>query len=71
MIGATITPAGMPASTSCAHRFEPARRRRRARLHDARELAVERGDRQRDLRPDALGHARQDVDVAHDQVPIW
>jgi len=48
-------------------RVEPARRRCGARLHGAGELAVERGDGERDLGKAHLGHLRQDVDVAQDQ----
>ena len=64
MIGATITAVGTPAADKLPHRLEPRAGRRRARLHRARELGIERGHRQRDLGEVALGHARQDVDVA-------
>ena len=47
--------------------FEPAHRRRRARLHLARQLGVERGHRQRHLGELALGHAGEDVEVAQHQ----
>ncbi len=50
MIGATITTVGMPASDSCAmasSRFVG--RRRGPGLHGARQLAVERRHRQREL----------------------
>ena len=48
-------------------RFEPARRRRGARLHGARELGIERRHRDRHLDQIALGHARQDVEIAQHQ----
>src|SRR6185312_1864457 len=47
--------------------LEAPHRRRRARLHLARQLGVERRHRQRDLRQLALGHAGEDVDVAQHQ----
>ena len=67
-MGATMTDVGMPAAASCAQRIEPARRRRRARLHDARELWIERRHRDGDLGEIARGHAAEDIDVARDQV---
>ena len=57
----------MPAADKLPQRLEPARRRRRARLHGARELGVERRHRERDLDQIALGQPRQDVEVAQDQ----
>ena len=48
-------------------RLETAARRRRARLHGARELGIERRHRQRDLDQVALGEPRQDVEIAQDQ----
>ena len=48
-------------------RLQPFRRRRGARLHGAREFGVERGHRQRDLGQIALGHPRQNIDVARHQ----
>ena len=57
-------------SRELAQRFEPARRRRRARLHDARELGIERRHRDGDLGEIARGHAAEDIDVARDQVRL-
>ena len=65
--GATITDAGTPAAHNLPQRIEPARGRRRARLHHARELGIERRHRQRDLDQIALRHAGEDVEVAQDQ----
>ena len=57
----------MPASDKLPDRFEPARRRRGARLHHARELGIEARHRERDLHQIAPRHARQNVDVAQHQ----
>ena len=68
MIGATITVTGMPASASRRTASRRLRRRRGARLHRAGKLAVERGDRDRDLaQVPRSAIALQDVDVARDQ----
>ncbi len=48
-------------------RLQPPHRGRCARLHLARELGIERGHRQRDFRQLALGHARQNIEVAQHQ----
>ncbi|KAH2821212.1 hypothetical protein KXV85_002907, partial [Aspergillus fumigatus] len=48
-------------------RLQPFRRRRGARLHGARQFRIERRHRQRDLGKVALGHAREDVDIARHQ----
>ena len=67
MIGATMTEAGTPASTSLATVSSRLSGVLRARLHGAGELAVERGDGERDLDQPALGHGAQDVEIAQDQ----
>ncbi len=46
---------------------EPARRGRGPRLHDPRQFRVERGHRDRHLDQIALGHARQDIEIAQHQ----
>ena len=48
-------------------RLQPPRRRRGARLHGARQLRIQRRHRNRHLGEIALGHPRQNVDVAHHQ----
>ncbi len=48
-------------------RLEPARRRRRSRLHHAGEPGIERRHRQRHLDQIALRHAREDLEVAQHQ----
>ncbi len=57
----------MPAAESSRKGVEPPVGRRRARLHRPRQLAIERGHRQGDLDQPALGHARQDVEIARDE----
>ena len=66
-MGATITPTGHARLAEHAHRLQPLRRRRRARLHGAREVAVQRRDRERDRGEPALCHAGEDVRIARDQ----
>ena len=67
--GDTLTPTGMPAWAS-----SPDGRSRRcgaaARVHDARQVAVERRDRHVDRRQALRGHRRDQVDVALDP-PTW
>ena len=48
-------------------RLQPARRRRRARLHRPRQIAVERRHRQRHLDQPALRHGREEIEIAQDQ----
>src|SRR5665213_531714 len=50
--------------------FEPALRGRRARLHDPRQLAVERRHRHRDAGEAPRRHFGEDVDVALDQCAL-
>ena len=50
-----------------AQRLQPPHRRRRARLHLAREFGVERSDRERDLGELALCHAGENVEIAQHQ----
>ena len=67
MIGATITEVGTPAWAKTAQGLEPPHRRRRARLHLARQFGIERRHRKRDLDQFALGHPRENVEVAQHQ----
>ena len=58
---------GIPASDNRLQRLKPPRRRRCARLHGAGQLRIQRRYRNRHLGEIALGHPRQNVDVAHNQ----
>jgi hypothetical protein len=63
--GDTLTPTGMPAAAS-ARWSQPPLGRCGTRLHHARQLRVERGDRHVDRGQPPCRHRRDEVDVAFD-----
>ena len=59
--------AGNPRIDQCADGVEAALGRRRARFHHARQIAVQHGHRQADLRQFLFRHGAEDIDVAGNQ----
>ena len=67
MIGATMTRCRHARVDELGDGLEPRSRRARARLHRAGELAVERGDGERDLDQSSLRHGAKNVEIAQDE----
>lgn len=62
-----LTPTGTPGVAQRADRPQPARGRRGARLERARELGIERRDRDGRHHLPALGHRREQIEITLDQ----